>query len=83
MVAANREKNPDLFDDELEERLALLGDLDVGYAETHVREGQAVHRILMKQTRYWIYFTVDDADWITVLACWHTSRRGGPPLDPT
>jgi plasmid stabilization system protein ParE len=40
-----------------------------------------VRRILLLQTRYYLYYQVRELGVIDILAFWHTSRGSGPPLD--
>lgn len=39
------------------------------------------HRILLRRTRYHLYYVVDEARGIVrIRAVWHAARRGGPKL---
>jgi plasmid stabilization system protein ParE len=76
---ANRERAPDLFDDELAaatERLASSSSLTPVYATVG---GAEVRRLLLPRTRYHVYFTIEP-DIVVVHAVWHTSRGHSPAL---
>lgn len=76
---ANRERAPDLFEDELAaatERLASSSSLAPVYATVG---GADVRRILLPRTRYRVYFTIEP-EIVVVHAVWHTSRGRGPAL---
>jgi plasmid stabilization system protein ParE len=75
---ANRPAARDLFQRELETTLtAVAGSPMLGAISTADDEFPDVHRILMRRTRYYVYYRVI-GDVLEVLAIWHTARGGGP-----
>jgi plasmid stabilization system protein ParE len=76
---ANRERAPDLFEDELSaaaEHLALSPLLTPVYATVG---GGNVRRLLLPRMRYHLYFTIE-GDVVVIHAVWHTARGRGPVL---
>jgi plasmid stabilization system protein ParE len=77
---ANRDKAPDLFDEELNRIVTLLPrtpNMGTRYAEIG---GLVIRRVLLKKTRQYVYYWVDtDNDIIEIVSVWGT-KRGKPPL---
>jgi len=76
---ANRTKAPDLFLDELADAFALIEaapELGRPWTDSAV---PGVRRIVMRATRYHIYYRIDGDD-IWVLAVWSAVRGRGPRL---
>jgi plasmid stabilization system protein ParE len=75
----NRPADPDLFAEELTEAMALLGVVpEMGRRYRH-RPIPELRRIILRATRYHIYYVVAD-DLVTVLAAWSAVRGRGPRL---
>lgn len=69
----------DLFASELDTMLAAIAAMPtLGAAAAGVR-AEGVRRVLLRKTRYHVYYRVRD-DVVEVLAVWHTSRGVGPGL---
>jgi plasmid stabilization system protein ParE len=72
----NRSAAPDLLEQELRSVLALVAvapTLGAIARDTRIKE---VRRVLLRRTRYHVYYRVDAAlGRLEVLALWHTSRR--------
>ena len=75
----NRPAARGLFADELTEAMALLAASPGSgrrYRHEHV---PGLRRIILRSTRYHLYYVVDD-DLVTVLAVWSAVRGRGPKL---
>ncbi len=81
---ANRDAAPGLLRDELHSGLSLLRHLpDVGgrYALDGV---PGLRRLLLRRTRYHLYYVHDDeAEQVVVLALWSAIRGRPPPIVPS
>ena len=76
----NRDKAPDLFDQELAIAYAVIREQpEYGQRYTVVR-GQQVWRYLMPKTRRHVYYRLDGDDLIRVMAVWGAVRGRGPKL---
>lgn len=76
----NRDKNPDLFDEEVAAALQTLGTAPMA-GEFHKRSrGREVCRILLKKTRHHMYYWVDDSGDVEVISIWGAQRLHGPKL---
>lgn len=76
---SNREKAPDLFFDELADAFALIEaapELGRPWTSTEV---PGVRRVVMRATRYHVYYRLDGED-VVVLAVWSAVRGRGPRL---
>jgi len=78
---ANRNKNPNLFDDEVERVTGLLENSpEIGHVYK-VRGGVTIHRVLLEKTRHYLYYWIDEDDGVIVVASvWGTPLGHGPPL---
>jgi plasmid stabilization system protein ParE len=75
----NRTKAPDLFLDELADAFALIEAApELGRPWTS-SEVPGVRRVVMRATRYHVYYRVDP-DGVVVLAVWSAVRGRGPRL---
>ena len=75
----NRSAAPNLFLDELEASIDMIGSgPHIGrlYRRSPV---SGVRRLLLKGTRYHVYYVLRP-DHVRVLAVWHAQRGVGPPL---
>jgi plasmid stabilization system protein ParE len=80
---ANRSAAPELFVLELREVLALVSATPtLGRTAEVENEFPNVRRVLMRRSRYHLYFRVM-ADTLEVLAIWHTARGQGPTFGRT
>jgi plasmid stabilization system protein ParE len=78
---ANRPLNPGLFREELVDARQQLARLPSGSPAYPSPEHGDVRRLLLRRTRYHVYYIVEERQRVvTVLAVWHTSRGSGPPL---
>ena len=76
---ANRAKAPDLFLDELADAFALIEVApELGRPWTS-SEVPGVRRVVMRATRYHVYYRIDEDD-VVVLAVWSAVRGRGPRL---
>jgi len=75
----NRTAAPDLFRDELAAALEFIG--LAPFAGRHYRRSktQGVRRVLLRSTRYHVYYVVRDSDAL-VVAVWSAVRGTGPNL---
>ena len=76
---ANRPKAPDLFVDELADTFALVEAAPMLGRPWTPTEVSGVRRVVMRATRYHVYFRMDGAD-VVVLAVWSAVRGRGPRL---
>jgi plasmid stabilization system protein ParE len=77
--AANREKAPEAFREELQRGFSLISQQpEVGAQATNVKL-KDVRRIHLSRIRYFLYYRVKEGR-AEVLALWHSSRRKGPVL---
>ncbi len=75
----NRPKAPDLFLDELADTFALIDSApQLGRPWTST-EVPGLRRVVMRATRYHVYYRQDDDD-VVVLAVWSAVRGRGPLL---
>jgi plasmid stabilization system protein ParE len=75
----NRAKAPDLFLDELADAFALIEAApELGRPWTS-SEVPGVRRVVMRATRYHVYYRIDGDD-VVVLAVWSAVRGRGPRL---
>lgn len=73
----NRDKAPDLFEEELDLALALLAD-SPGIGKRYPGH-RGVRRVLLRSTRNHVYYVEKD-DCVLVLAVWGAVRGAGPDL---
>jgi plasmid stabilization system protein ParE len=76
---ANRPSAPDLFITELERMLAAVAMMPTLGTPARSQRAQGVHRILLRKTRYHVYYRTR-GDTLEVLAVWHAVRGAGPGL---
>lgn len=77
----HRRASPDLFIDELSDdfdKLARAPNLGRPYRRQSI---PGTRRILLRTTRYHVYYVPRDRD-VIVLAVWHAERGTGPALRP-
>ncbi len=78
---ANRQAAPDLFARELAEALEGLTVRPTAGAPYAERRGITIRRLLLKRSRYHVYFSwEEEARTVRVRAMWHASRGHGPRL---
>lgn len=78
---ANRDKNPNLFDDEVERISELLASSPTMGHVYKVRGGVTILRVLLSKTKHYLYYWLDeDDDAIVVVSVWGNPLRDGPPL---
>lgn len=75
----NRTAAPDLFMVELEQSVSIIQAAPALGAPARSVRLPGVRRVLMRRTRYHLYYRVV-GDRLDVLAVWHTSRGAGPDL---
>lgn len=76
----NRDKNPDLFDEEVAAAIQTLDGTPMAGEFYKRARGRDVRRILLKKTRHHMYYWVDDAGHVEVITIWGAQRRHGPKL---
>lgn len=75
----HRSAAPQLFEDELD---ALVLALAAGQTPGSAYPGRVgVRRALLPRSRYHVYYEAQSADFVVVLAVWHTARGRAPKLD--
>ncbi|MEQ9318996.1 MAG: type II toxin-antitoxin system RelE/ParE family toxin [Polyangiaceae bacterium] len=76
----NRDKAPGLFDKEVAAAIATLDAApNAGAFYKRVR-GREVRRLLLKKTRHYLYYRLDDDGDVEVITIWGAQRRFGPRL---
>jgi plasmid stabilization system protein ParE len=73
----NRDKAPDLFEEELDLALALIAE-SPGIGKRYPSH-RGVRRVLLRSTRNHVYY-VEEEDRVLVLAVWGAVRASGPDL---
>lgn len=76
---ANRPLAPELFDREFDAAVMAIGEAPYSLPIYRREDGADVRRILLRKTRYAVYFCVEP-DHVLIVAVWHTARGSGPPL---
>ena len=76
---ANRQAAPDLFAQELADALEALTERTTAGVPHCERRGVTVRRLLLRRSRYHVYFSYG-ADIVDVRAVWHAERGRGPSL---
>jgi plasmid stabilization system protein ParE len=79
--STHRPSAPALFLDELTEALSRLAAAPLSGSPYAVGKPKGVRRVLLRRSRYHVYFTVNDRDeLVAVRAVWHSARGGAPNL---
>ena len=76
---SNRPAAPDLFATELEAMLGAAALMPSLGAPARSERARGVRRLLLRATRYHVYYRVRD-EMLEVLAVWHATRGTGPGL---
>lgn len=69
----------ELFDREFDAAVLAIGAAPSALPLYRREDDADVRRILLRKTRYAIYFCIEP-DHVLIVAVWHTARRSGPPL---
>jgi plasmid stabilization system protein ParE len=78
---ANRPAAPEVFARELAHAFEALVEAPRSGVRYGERRGVDIRRLLLRKSRYQVYFSYDvDADVVAVRAVWHAARGVGPPL---
>jgi plasmid stabilization system protein ParE len=75
---ANRDKAPNLFEEELALAFEMIGAAP-GVGKRYPHPGAAVRRVLMRSTRNHVYYVEWD-DRVVVVAVWGAVKGSGPDL---
>lgn len=75
---ANREKAPELFEEELALALRMLESAP-GVGKRYPYSSANVQRVLLRSTRNHVYY-VEEADRVIVVAVWGAVKGSGPDL---
>ena len=77
----HRPEAPDLFKDELAAaQRQLMANPHIGALHCRVR-GELFRRLLLKETRQWLYYRVNaDRNWIVIHTVWGAQRGRDPAL---
>lgn len=78
--AEHRPAAPGAVRTDIGEALALLAQEPGIGAPCDGTRAKGVRRLLVSRIRYFIYYRVNDADVLEVLAVWHASRGRQPPV---
>ena len=79
--AAERAGAPGVFTEELAASFERIATLPRSGSPYPVPTPAGVRRVLLRRSRYHVYYTIDDpARRVVVRAVWHTSRGSGPEL---
>lgn len=76
---ANRTTSPDLFASELDAMISAVALMPTLGVPARAERATGVRRVLLRQTRYHVYYRVRD-EALEVLAVWHAARGAGPGL---
>lgn len=77
----NRPQAPLAFAEDIEEAFGLISRLPRAGQPVRHAQIDGLRRLLLGRVRYYLYYQVnDDSEAVEVLALWHTSRGGSPPL---
>ena len=76
---AHRSASPDLFRDEFAAALELIGIAPLSGRRYRSARTAGVRRVLLRSTRYHVYYVVREADAL-VVAVWSAVRGTGPDL---
>ena len=76
---SNRPSSPDLFVTELEAMLGAAALMPTLGAPARSERAPGVRRLLLRSTRYHVYYRARDRS-LEVLAVWHATRGSGPSL---
>ena len=72
---------PSWSKDELRQAVALLKAVPWAGPAHPSPLHRDVRRTLLRRTKHYVYYVVDDAERVvTIVAVWHTARGTGPPL---
>jgi plasmid stabilization system protein ParE len=77
----NRSAAPDLFRDEFAAALELIGLAPLAGRRYRGEVAVDARRVLLRSTRYHVYYTVRESDAL-VVAVWSSVRGTGPDLRP-
>jgi len=78
---ANRPAAPEAFADELDRAIEFVRSMPHGGQPFSDPEVLGVRRVALRRVRYHLYYVAsDDERVVVVLALWHSSRGGRPPL---
>jgi plasmid stabilization system protein ParE len=75
---ANRDKAPDLFEEELALAFRMLADAP-GVGKRYPHSAGGVRRVLLRSTRNHVYY-VEEEDRVLVVAVWGAVKSAGPDL---
>ncbi|MBC8068544.1 MAG: type II toxin-antitoxin system RelE/ParE family toxin [Deltaproteobacteria bacterium] len=76
---ANREKAPDLFEEELALAVRMLADAP-GIGKRYLHATGGIRRVLLRSTRNHVYY-VEHEDRVLVVAVWGAVKGAGPDLN--
>ena len=77
----NRRASPNLFVDEFEQALRWLREMPAIGSRFRRSTVPGVRRILLRRSRYWVYYIPDEShSLVYVLAVWSGHRGSDPPL---
>lgn len=77
----NRPKAPLAFAEDLERAFRLATAMPNSGEPVLHSEHVGIRRLLMGRVRYYLYYRLDqEAERVEILALWHTSRDGEPPI---
>ena len=79
-TSSNRNKAPGLFDREVEEAVARLAATPMIGAFYAMSRGREVRRLLLKKTRHFLYYRVENSGDVEVITIRGAQRRYGPKL---
>jgi plasmid stabilization system protein ParE len=78
----NRPAAPMLFREELTAAVNLIRSTPELGAPHGARKGRLVRRVMLRKTRYHVYYAIED-DGVLVLTVWSAMRGRGPDLGET
>jgi len=78
----NRPAAVDLFAAEFETAVRLIELLPDGGVPYRASPLRGVRRLLMRRTRFHVYYAREDAAVVVILAVWSAVRGHGPPIAP-
>ena len=78
---AQRDKNPELFEEELAEAIENIKAIPAfGSPTGMLSRGRQVRRVEMRKTKYQVYYRQEGTEWVVILCVWAGKRRTKPKL---
>jgi hypothetical protein len=76
----HREHAPELFEEELRDALERIRRSPQSSKIARVSRGRATYRVLMRETKYHVYYRVEPPDVVLIQSLWSAVRGAEPKL---